>query len=130
MLRREFIAGLGGAAAWPVMARAQRPKVAVIFAGSFLSPALAAKAAVPAVYPVHTATATAAGGLMSYGPDLFDTGGQAGVYTGRVLKGDRPADLPVPQSTIIQLVINVKTAKALGPSFPTALLASADSVIE
>src|SRR6516162_7409472 len=91
--------------------------------------ALALQHAVPTIFQAARAFVVA-GGLLSYGADITDAYRLAGIYTGRVLKGDKPADLPVQQSTKVELTINLKTAKTLGLSVPNSLIATADKVIE
>jgi ABC-type uncharacterized transport system substrate-binding protein len=112
----------------------RRAAVLVIGTDSFFNgqaerlAALTIRHSVPAIY--QHGEFTAAGGLMSYGGSIGDSYRQAGIYTGRILKGEKPADLPVQQTTKVELIINLKTAKALGLTVPLPLLARADEVIE
>ena len=129
MKRREFIALLGGAAAaWPLGAHGQPTATGTRNANHARINTLALGARLPTIHPFRDYLGT--GGLMSYGannPDLFR---RAGDYVDKILRGAKPADLPVEQPTKFDFIINLTTAKALGLDVPPTLLARADEVIE
>jgi len=112
----------------------ERPDALFVSIGALFTARRAQLATLATRYMVPMTTAnrqiTEAGGLMSYGADIRDAFRQLGVYAGRILKGEKPADLPVVQSTKIELVINVETARILGLTVPSSLLATVDEVIE
>jgi hypothetical protein len=154
MQRREFFTLLGGAVAgWPLGAHAQQPAMPVVgflnvASAASYAPQLAAflkglgetgyvdgrnvtieyRYAVPAIF--ENREFTVAGGLTSYSGSIIEAYRLAGVYTGRVLKGDKPIDLPVLQATKVELFINLKTAKALGITVPLPLSGRADELFE
>ena len=97
-------------------------------AKSHLLAELSLRYAVPAIYEYNDFTG--AGGLMSFGGNINESYRWAGIYAGRILKGTKPADLPVQQSTTVELIINLKTAKTLGVTVPLSLLGRADKIIE
>jgi putative tryptophan/tyrosine transport system substrate-binding protein len=133
VLVREVATGRDIDAAFASMAR-EKADALFVAPGTFFNTrrvqlaVLAAHHALPAIYPVRAYPE--AGGLISYGTDILDAFRQVGVYTARILKGAKPADLPVLQSTKFELVINLNTARALGIEVPPSMLATAAEVIE
>ncbi|HEV2054518.1 MAG TPA: ABC transporter substrate-binding protein, partial [Methylomirabilota bacterium] len=135
-VRLQFVEARGPAdfdRAFTDMTRARAGALTVLGSNMFLLEQrrlvdLAAKNRLPAVYPGREYVD--AGGLMSYGPNLADLFRRAATYVDKILKGAKPADLPVEQPTKFELVINLKTAKALGLTIPQSLLGRADEVIQ
>ena len=133
VLVREVATGRDIDAAFASMAR-EKADVLFVAPGTFFNTrrvqlaVLAARHVLPAIYP--TRAYSEVGGLISYGPDVLDAFRQVGAYAARILKGAKPTDLPVMQSTKFELVINLNTARALDLEVPPALLATADEVIE
>jgi putative tryptophan/tyrosine transport system substrate-binding protein len=131
MKRREFITLLGGGAAtaWPFAARAQQGGGDTYFSRRRIQiVTLANHHAISTMY--FGREFAEVGGLISYGVDGYANSRQHGLYVGRILKGEKPADLPVVQPTKFELVINLKTAKRLNLDIPATVLALADEVIE
>jgi putative ABC transport system substrate-binding protein len=135
-VRLQFVEARGPAdfdRAFSEMTRARAGALTVLGSAMFFSERrrlvdLAAKNRLPVVYPQREFVD--AGGLMSYGPNLADTFRRAATYVDKILKGAKPADLPVEQPTKFELVINLKTAKALGLTIPQSVLGRADHIIE
>jgi putative ABC transport system substrate-binding protein len=121
-------------AAFSRIANEKRVQGLVVFGAPFFIPArvqlaiLAARFVVPTIYPFREQAE--AGGLLSYGPDLVDRDREVGHYVGRILKGEKPADLPVQQESKFELVINLQTARAVGLTIPSSILSLANKVIE